>query len=1475
MKHSLQAPILKTTLKRFVLLILSIVAFSSLNAQTTYTVGSNTGTTPFYPIYNYYGHSYSQTIYLASDLAASGATGPAYISSIRYFYATDGTPHNLWDNWKIYMKNVATTSFTSSTSWETGLQQVFNGQISIPAAGNWLTITLDTPFLWDGTSNIVLGTYEGIPGYANPYSYWQNTSGLPDTRSMIFYDDNVDPDPLSPPTATRTDNLFPDIQFDMYPATLCSGMPPGGIAVATNTITCSNVSLTMNGVSLQAGVMYQWQSSPDGSTWTNLGASQYGFSYSAQQTSATYYRCISTCTAASLSATSTPVFIDQNPFYACYCTPNFLDCATYNDNLSNISFATLTHTPTCNAGDNGYEDYTSSAPTISVSAGATYTFNGTINANAGATGTDYILAWIDYNHNSSFESSEMTYIGSGGASAVVTNSITIPFTAPGGLTRMRIKTEASYSTITSDDACSNIGYYGQTTDYLIDITPTPPCSGTPVAGTAVSNYTSVCSNTSVDFNLNGNGLVSGINYQWQSSTNGTTWTNLGAVQNTVPFSISSQSVTTYYQCILTCPGSSLSATSGSVTVAENPFYTCYCTPDFLDCSYNDNFSDLTFATLSHTPTCNTGDNGYEDYSSAAPTISVTANQTYTFTGTVNANAGNNGNDYAFAWIDFDHNGIFDGSEMTMLGSGGAASVITNTIFIPYTAQGGLTKMRIKTEASYSPMSSENSCGNNYYYGETIDYMVDITPAPTCSATPAAGNTTSSYTTVCANTSIDLNLSGNGVVSGINYQWQSSPDGTTWTNMGSGQTTVPYTVTSQTATTYYHCLLTCISSSLSAASVPVMIGQNAITSCYCIPDSADCSYSADQIDTVSFGTLYHGSACTFGGYTNYGDSSSVAIPDYHTGVTYTMTVASGTQSYDDAAVWIDYDHNGVFDASEYTYLSSSGTIYFNGNITIPTSALLGQTRMRVRVYSGYLSSADACNNPSGGLRVASTTLSSKPYGETEDYTINILPPDCSTINFPPSMTSVSSSTVLCAPAQATLDVSPALQPATGVTYQWQSSADGVSYANMGTATSSSSVAATVTGAIYYQCQVSCNNTLQLTSSSVMLTTSNPTLTASVVRPVICPGESDTLKVTGSALTYTWSTSDVGTKSIVTPTVNTTYTVTGTDGSGCNSVATVSVQVNLATDITGTVTTASGSVSGNVILYRYEPFLTKFDSVASTAIQANGSYLFSSVNTATYIVKAVPAASSLQITYAPNVISWQGATPLTHSCVVNSTSNIQVQAYASIPTSTNDIGSMSGYIYQGAGYDTLSHKTTAPGQPIPGVIVKGGKNPGAAIFAQTTSDANGHYAFSNLPPGNFFILVDIPGLDTSSTYHRVITINGEDYNFLDFVVDSQKVNPIYTNPTSVNDIVIADNVIRVFPNPANTFVNINYSLLESSKVELAIYDMIGKQVKHVVSANNESAGEHKQQVSIDDLSAGVYFIKLRINTKEATIKLFINN
>ncbi len=136
--------------------------------------------------------------------------------------------------------------------------------------------------------------------------------------------------------------------------------------------------------------------------------------------------------------------------------------------------------------------------------------------------------------------------------------------------------------------------------------------------------------------------------------------------------------------------------------------------------------------------------------------------------------------------------------------------------------------------------------------------------------------------------------------------------------------------------------------------------------YC---AATASYCDEFIGNVAFGTINNASGCSY--YANYTAQSTVA----YLGQTMPITVTNGGNAYtsDAVGIWIDFNHNGTFDAGEYTALTTQGGgSYFTGNVTVPLTATQGLTTMRVRM--SYASTPAACGTQS--------------FGEVEDYAVEI-------------------------------------------------------------------------------------------------------------------------------------------------------------------------------------------------------------------------------------------------------------------------------------------------------------------------------------------------------------------------------------------------------------------------------------------------------------------------------------------------------
>lgn len=97
-----------------------------------------------------------------------------------------------------------------------------------------------------------------------------------------------------------------------------------------------------------------------------------------------------------------------------------------------------------------------------------------------------------------------------------------------------------------------------------------PCSGTPTAGTSSISSSSGASGVNYTLSYTGGTTGSGISYQWQSSTDGSTWANIaGATSTSYVTSAATYSYITYYRLIVTCSNSGQSSASNTVSYTVN------------------------------------------------------------------------------------------------------------------------------------------------------------------------------------------------------------------------------------------------------------------------------------------------------------------------------------------------------------------------------------------------------------------------------------------------------------------------------------------------------------------------------------------------------------------------------------------------------------------------------------------------------------------------------------------------------------------------------------------------------------------------------------------------------------------------------------------------------------------------------------------------------------------------------------------
>ncbi|RZN80956.1 MAG: T9SS type A sorting domain-containing protein [Winogradskyella sp.] len=184
------------------------------------------------------------------------------------------------------------------------------------------------------------------------------------------------------------------------------------------------------------------------------------------------------------------------------------------------------------------------------------------------------------------------------------------------------------------------------------------------------------------------------------------------------------------------------------------------------------------------------------------------------------------------------------------------------------------------------------------------------------------------------------------------------------------TTTGYTVTGLSPSTNYMFNVRAkdAANNVSNASSSVSVTTDTVVLNYCNSQGNNTNY--EFIDFVGLGGISNGTSANGG----YGDFTNQTANISYGSNTIVVSAGFPGQSYTEQwRAWIDFNQNGTFESSEEIVSgssSSSGNLSYN--FTVPNSALIGNTRLRVSMK--WNGTPGACETFT--------------YGEVEDYTVNI-------------------------------------------------------------------------------------------------------------------------------------------------------------------------------------------------------------------------------------------------------------------------------------------------------------------------------------------------------------------------------------------------------------------------------------------------------------------------------------------------------
>ena len=295
---------------RKLLITSSFLAFALQLSAQVYTIG--TGTTPttgstVTPYKTFWHDGRSQYLIRASELLAAG-TGPGTITSVGFNVTT--TPGQAMSDFTIKIASTSATALGSTFLSPTNPTTVMGPTTLTISTTGWYTHTFATPFVWNGSDNVLIDICFDNTSYTSDGQVMSSTTSFVSTTS--HYTDGAAGCVLA---GTGSSSDRPNMQLSITPATACVSPVSGGTSAASSTSVCpnQNFNLSISGQTLASGLTYQWESSATATgPWTPITGATNLY-YTASQTSDKYYRCVVSCASASSSAPSTAVQVTTLP----------------------------------------------------------------------------------------------------------------------------------------------------------------------------------------------------------------------------------------------------------------------------------------------------------------------------------------------------------------------------------------------------------------------------------------------------------------------------------------------------------------------------------------------------------------------------------------------------------------------------------------------------------------------------------------------------------------------------------------------------------------------------------------------------------------------------------------------------------------------------------------------------------------------------------------------------------------------------------------------------------------------------------------------------------------------------------------------------------------------------------------------------------------------------------------------------------
>jgi len=441
---------------------------------------------------------------------------------------------------------------------------------------------------------------------------------------------------------------------------------------------------------------------------------------------------------------------------------------------------------------------------------------------------------------------------------------------------------------------------------------------------------------------------------------------------------------------------------------------------------------------------------------------------------------------------------------------------------------------------YFDMRYCNGCTQNTYPTNSLGGMLygyvdlwyftksNVSPAPTYTTVPSAPLTLNAGgdATFCVGGSAMIGAPAAGGVAPYAYSW--SPPA------GLSSSTIAQVTASPSSTTTYTLTVTDACGGMSTDEVLVTVNPQPVVAAIGLPDTI-CAGDSTTLYATGSAFMYTWMPGAFTG------NIYPVLPAATT--TYTVIGTDVNGCSDTVNFTVQVNNLPVADAGVDTVICAGSSVQLNGS---------GGVSCQWNTSSD-LSSTTICNPLATPLAAASYTLTvTDANGCAASDVVNV------GVNASPTVVITAGSDTVCNGAADTL-IANVTGGTPGYTYAW----------SIGAPTQSIVVTPTGPSTCYTVQVVDVNGCSHMDTFCIVV--NNGPLVTAAGDTAICAGDTAMLFVTGTPATYAWSPAsslNQSTGAVVSafPSATTTYTVTGTDLSGCTSITTWTLNVNTPPTVT---------------------------------------------------------------------------------------------------------------------------------------------------------------------------------------------------------------------------------------------------------------------------------------------------------------------